>query len=51
METLNWQELDQINATKSFFDTYVTTWNPRGNHDMQIHMHQSIEYDPYLLDT
>ena len=33
MEKLNCQDLDQINAAKSFFDKYVTTWNPIENHD------------------
>ena len=51
MGTLKWQDLDQVNVAKSFFDKYVTTWNPRENHDMHIHMHQSIENDPCLLDT
>ena len=51
METLNWQDLDQINTAKSFFDKYVTTWNPRDNHDARIHAIQSIEDDPCLLDT
>ena len=51
METLNWQDPYQINTTKSFFVKYVTTWNPRDNHDSHIHAHQSIEKNPFLLDT
>lgn len=51
METLNWQDPNQINAAKSFFDKYVTVWIPRENHDTLIHMHQSIVDDPCLLDT
>ena len=50
METLNWKDPDQINTTKSFFDKYVTAWNPRDNHDARIHAHQSIENDPFFLD-
>ena len=51
METLYCKDPDQINTAKSFFDKYVTTWNPRDNHDAHIHAHQSIEDDPFLLDT
>ena len=51
METLNWKYPNQINTIKSFFDKNVTTWNPRDNHDSHIHAHQSIEKNPFLLDT
>ena len=51
METLNWQDPDQINTAKSFFNKYVATWNPRYNHDAHIHAHQSIEDETFLLDT
>ena len=46
METLNWQDPDQINTANSFFNKYITTWNPRDNHDARTHAHQSIEGDP-----
>jgi hypothetical protein len=42
---------NQIYAAKSFFDNYVTAWNPREHHDTHMAMHQSIEDDPCLLDT
>ena len=51
METLDRKDEDQVNKEKSFFDKYVTTWNPRENHEKNIHMYQSIEYDPCLLET
>jgi hypothetical protein len=51
MERLNWEDPNQIYDAKSFFDNYVTAWNPRENHDTHMAMHQSIEDDPCLLDT
>ena len=51
METLNWEDPNQIYDAKSLFDNYVTTQNPRENHDTHMDMHQSIEVDPCLLDT
>jgi hypothetical protein len=51
METLNWEDPNQIYDAKSFFDNYVTAWNPRENHDTHMAIHQSIQDDPCLLDT
>ena len=51
MEKLNWKYPDQINTAKSFFDKYVTAWNPRDKHDARTHAHQYIEDDPFLLYT
>ena len=51
IETLDWKDEDQVNKEISFFDKYVTTWNPRENHGTNIHMYQSIEDDPCFLDT
>jgi len=51
METLKYEDSNQINDANNFFDNYITAWNPRANHDTHMAMHQSIEDGPFLLDT
>jgi hypothetical protein len=51
IETLNWEDPNQINDENIFFDTYAMTWNPRENHDTHMEMHQSTEDDTCLLNT
>ena len=40
-----------VDATRRYFEKYVTTWNPCDTHHMNITIHQELQEDPFLLDT
>ena len=39
MENLDWEDPMQISYAKGFFEKYVTSWNPRSDHTINLHMH------------
>lgn len=51
METLDWTNPLSVDVAKTFFDIYVTTWNPRDIHRRNIMVPRSPSDDPFLLTT
>jgi hypothetical protein len=51
MENLDWDDPIPISYDKAFFEKYVMTWNPWKDHDTNVHMHCSINDDPYSRNT
>jgi ATP-dependent DNA helicase PIF1 len=51
MDTLDWSNPSNVQAAKTFFDKYVTAWNPRDIHRRNIMVHRSLNDDPCLLNS
>jgi hypothetical protein len=51
MEYLDGEDPMKISYAKDFFEKYLIAWNPRKDHDTNVHMHHSIEDDPCLRNT
>ena len=49
MDTLDWEDILTVEVAKMFFDTYVTTWNPRDTHLLTSRLHHSTTNDPWIL--
>ena len=39
MEQLDWKYTIRVDTTRRYFDNYVTSWNPRDAHHMNISIH------------
>ena len=46
MDTLDWEDVVAVEATKHFFDTYVTAWNPSNDHFPTFGLHHSTTNYP-----
>jgi ATP-dependent DNA helicase PIF1 len=51
MERLDWSNPSDVHGAKTYFDRYVTAWNPRDIHRRNIMVPRSINDDPCLLNT
>jgi hypothetical protein len=51
MDTLDWTNPLSVDAIRTFFDRYVTTWNPCDIHRRNIMVPPSPNDDPFLLDS
>ena len=51
MDSLDWTNPLSVDAARTFFDRYVTAWNPRDIHRSHIMVPQSPNDDPCLLDS
>ena len=51
MDTLDWTNPLSVDVARTFFDRYVTTWNPHDIHRRNIMVPRSPNDDPCLLDS
>jgi len=51
MEPLDWSNPSSVNAAKTYFDKYITTWNPRDIHGRKILVSHNLNDDPCLLES
>ena len=51
METLNWDNIEEIDRAKQFFDQYISSWNPRLSTISSQSISQTNVEDPCLLST
>ena len=51
MERLDWSNPSDVHGAKTYFDRYVTAWNPREIHRRNIMVPRSINDDPCLFNT
>ncbi|XP_057835128.1 uncharacterized protein LOC131045552 [Cryptomeria japonica] len=51
METINWTDDNEVQMEKTFFDQYVSAWNPHIAADRMNTMHYTAMDDPCLADT
>jgi hypothetical protein len=50
MEILDWSNPSDVHCAKTYFDRYVTTWNPRDIHRRNIMVPRSINDDPVPIE-
>ncbi|XP_057840713.1 uncharacterized protein LOC131050530 [Cryptomeria japonica] len=51
MDDIDWSNNDDVQSAKSFFDRYVTTWNPRSQLARENRLHTASLFDPCMSDT
>ncbi|XP_057837722.2 uncharacterized protein LOC131047921 [Cryptomeria japonica] len=51
MDNLDWSNYDVVQSAKSFFDRYVTTWNPCNQVSRDNRLHTTSLFHPCMADT
>lgn len=51
MEILDWSNSSNVQLAKILLDKYATAWNTRDIHRHNIMVPQSLNFDPFLLNT
>eukprot|EP01018_Ginkgo_biloba_P016121 Gb_08820 [translate_table: standard] len=51
MDKLDWQNAEQVEQVKNFFNKIVHAWNPRDAHHRNIEPQRNVVDDPCLLHT
>ncbi|XP_059064988.1 uncharacterized protein LOC131857017 [Cryptomeria japonica] len=51
MDKIDWSNHEAVQSANSFFDKYVTTWNPRNQIGQANRLHIASLFDPCMADT
>ncbi|XP_057850600.2 uncharacterized protein LOC131061102 [Cryptomeria japonica] len=51
MDKIDWSNHEAVQSAKSFFDRYVTAWNPRNQIGQSNRLHTASLFDPCMANT
>ena len=51
MDTLKWENVNEVNVAKTYINKYITTWIQRDDHGRNPMVRYSTLDDPCLLST
>ena len=51
MDTLDWEDAPVVAVAKTYFDNFLTTWNPHPLHLRTLAFHRASQQDPCTLES